>query len=242
MHGPDLAHLTERFAAIRERVAVAAQSVGREPNEIRILVATKTQEADTVRAAIAAGVTLIGENRAQELTAKAPYIADLVTAGQVEVHMIGPVQRNKVNHVLATVTTVQSIDSLAIAEAFSTRCERAGRVLDVLVQVNVSAEPTKSGCLPEDAPELARAIGTLPGLRLTGFMTIGAHSGDTAWVRSGFRRLRAIRDEVWHSGAPGTADARELSMGMTADLKVAIAEGATMVRVGTAVFGPRPTA
>ena len=155
--------------------------------------------------------------------------------------MIGHLQRNKVNQVLATATGVESVDSLALAEALSVRCARDGRVLDVLVQVNVSGEESKSGVRPDDAPALATAVATLDGLRLRGFMTIGANSPDETVVRAGFARLRAVRDVVVGSGSPGTADARELSMGMSGDLELAVAEGATIVRVGTAVFGPRPT-
>ncbi|MBL0887687.1 YggS family pyridoxal phosphate-dependent enzyme [Myceligenerans indicum] len=237
--------IADRLAAVRSRIDTAARTAGRDPGEVRLLVATKTQDADAVRAAVEAGVDLIGENRVQELVAKAPALADRVAAGTLEVHMIGHLQRNKINQVLSTSTGVETVDALALARALSTRCVRDDRTLDVMVQVNVSGEDTKSGVVPGDAVPLALDVAALPGLRLTGFMTIGAHldaggepAGDAA-VRAGFARLRAIRDEVLASDAPGTADARELSMGMTTDLDLAIAEGATIVRVGTAVFGPR---
>jgi pyridoxal phosphate enzyme (YggS family) len=241
-----LSPIADRLAVVRSRIADAARAAGRDPGEVRLLVATKTQDADAVLAAVDAGVDLIGENRVQELVAKAPALAGRVAAGTLEVHMIGHLQRNKVNQVLATATGVETIDGRPIAEALSTRCVRAGRTLDVMIQVNVSGEETKSGVVPADAAALARDVAALPGLRLTGFMTIGARLAadgepdDDATVRAGFARLRQIRDEVLASGAPGTASARELSMGMTTDLDQAIAEGATVVRVGTAVFGPRP--
>ncbi|MCB7137890.1 YggS family pyridoxal phosphate-dependent enzyme [Cellulosimicrobium marinum] len=238
---PDLVALvSENVARVRERVAAAARAAGRDPHDVRLLVATKTQPAQAVRAVVEAGVDLVGENRVQELVAKAPDVADLVAAGRVDVHMIGHLQRNKVNPVLAAATGVQSVDSLALAQALSTRCARDGRVLDVMVQVNVSAEASKSGTGPDDAPHLARDVAALPGLRLAGFMTIGAHSPDEALVRAGFARLREVRDAVVRSGEPGTEDAHGLSMGMSGDLELAVAEGATVVRVGTAVFGPRP--
>jgi len=241
-----------RLAAVHARVDAAARAAGRDPGEVRVLLATKTQDAETVLAGVRAAAdlaaaagddrpVLVGENRVQELVAKAPALADLVAAGRVETHLIGHLQKNKVNQVLATATAVDSVDSLALARALSTRCERDGRTLDVLVQVNVSGEESKSGVAPEDAAGLAVDVAALPGLRLTGFMTIGARSDDEALVRAGFARLRAVRDDVVASGAPGTADARELSMGMTGDLELAVAEGATVVRVGTAVFGARPT-
>jgi PLP dependent protein len=232
--------IADRYAAVRARIDAAALAAGRAPHEVRLLVATKTQPAQAVREVVAAGATLIGENRVQELVAKAPDLADLVADGSVQVHMIGHLQRNKVNQVLATATGVESVDSLALAEALASRCVREGRTLDVMVQVNVSGEESKAGAQPDDAAHLSRQVAALEGLRLTGFMTIGANSPDTALVRAGFARLRAIRDEVLASGAPGTGEARELSMGMSGDLEAAIAEGATIVRVGTAVFGARP--
>ncbi|MFF2270197.1 YggS family pyridoxal phosphate-dependent enzyme [Cellulosimicrobium cellulans] len=235
------AQIAQNLARVRSRVDDAARAAGRAPSDVRLLVATKTQPADAVRAVVEAGADLIGENRVQELVAKAPDLADLVGTGRVEVHMIGHLQRNKVNQVLSTATGVESVDSLALAEALAARCARDGRVLDVLVQVNVSDEESKSGARPDDAAALATAVAALDGLRLRGFMTIGANSPDETLVRAGFARLRAVRDAVAVSGAPGTAAAGELSMGMSGDLELAIAEGATIVRVGTAVFGPRPT-
>ncbi|QAY68684.1 YggS family pyridoxal phosphate enzyme [Xylanimonas protaetiae] len=250
--------IASRIAAVRARVDDAARAAGRDPREVRVLLATKTQDAATVLEAVAAaaeagltgaGPVLVGENRVQELVAKAPALAPLVAAGAVEVHLIGHLQSNKVNPALATASCVESLDSLALAAALSTRCARDGRVLDVMVQVNVSDEASKSGVAPADAAGLAREVAALPGLRLVGFMTIGARpspagapvgarSGD-AVVRAGYARLRAIRDEVLAGGAPGTGEARELSMGMTLDLEAAVAEGATLVRVGTGAFGPR---
>ncbi|MCA5894805.1 YggS family pyridoxal phosphate-dependent enzyme [Isoptericola sp. NEAU-Y5] len=240
-----------RLAAIRARVADAARAAGRDPREVRVLLATKTQDPGTVVEAVTAALelaaeagddrpVLVGENRVQELVAKAPALAGLVAAGRLEAHMIGHLQRNKVNQVLASATGVQTVDTLALAEALSGRCVRDGRTLDVMVQVNVSGEESKSGVAPDEAVALATDVAALPGLRLVGFMTIGLRSDDEAAVRAGFARLRRVRDEVGSSGAPGTAAARELSMGMTGDLELAVAEGATVVRVGTAVFGERP--
>lgn len=253
-----------RLTVVRDRIAAAAVAAGRDPGEVRLLVATKTQAPEAVLEALAAGVDLIGENRVQELVAKAPAVADRVADGALQVHMIGHLQRNKINQVLATATGLETLDSLELARAVSDRCVRDGRTgdraLDVMVQVNVTGEESKSGVEPDDAVPLAIAVAALPGLRLTGFMTIGARldvaAGDPAQdtagasagasaedtVRAGFARLRAARDEVLASGAPGTSTATELSMGMTGDLELAIAEGATIVRVGTAVFGPRVTA
>ncbi|MBD5787765.1 YggS family pyridoxal phosphate-dependent enzyme [Cellulosimicrobium terreum] len=235
-----VASLRANVRAVRDRVDAAARAAGRDPSDVRLLVATKTQPAESVRAVVDAGVELVGENRVQELVAKAPDLADLVASGAVTVHMIGHLQRNKINQVLTTASTVQTVDSADLADALSARCVRDGVSLDVMVQVNVSGEAAKSGVVPDDAPSLARDVAALPGLRLTGFMTIGARSTDEAEVRAGFARLREVRDAVVQSGDPLTRDARELSMGMSGDLELAVAEGATIVRVGTAVFGPRP--
>lgn len=242
----------DRLAAVRARVDDAATAAGRDPSAVRVLLATKTQDAGTVLAAVAAatdlassrgddGPVLLGENRVQELVAKAPDLAGLVAAGRVEVHMIGNLQRNKINQMLPTVTGLETIDRAALADALAGRAVRAGRTLDVMVQVNVSGEESKSGVAPSGAVALAHHVAGLDGLRLTGLMTIGARSDDDGVVRGGYARLRTLRDEILASGAPGTAAAHDLSMGMSGDLAPAVAEGATIVRVGTGVFGARPT-
>lgn len=236
-----LDQIPERWTRLRDRVTAAARTVDRDPEDVRILVATKTQPSEAIRAVVAAGAGLLGENRVQELTTKAPDLADLGSRHEVEVHLLGTLQRNKVNAVLraGVVSCVQSVDDASLAEALSRRCEAAGRVMRALVQVNVSGEATKSGIAPSGAVELAHRVAALPGLELAGFMTIGARSDDEALVRGGFARLRMIRDRVVGGGAPGTSRATELSMGMSSDLEWAVAEGATLVRVGSAVFGPR---
>lgn len=226
------------LAALRERVAEAARAAGRDPDEVRILLATKTMPVDVVREAVLAGAHLLGENKVQELVAKAPELADLAPS----LHVIGRLQSNKVNLALRWAECVQSVDDLGLAERLSRRCETVDRDLDVMVQVNVSGEPTKAGVDPDAALELAVAVAALPRLRLVGLMTIGAASRDVARVAAGFARLRELRDALVASGEPGTATARELSMGMSGDLETAVAEGSTLVRIGTAVFGDRPRA
>ena len=227
--------LGERISAVRRRVAAAATSAGRSPSEVRLLLATKTLPDDVVRSAVLAGADLIGENRVQELGAHAAAVADL----RPEVHLIGHLQSNKVTAVVhpdrPMVRCVESVDGLPLAQRLSRRCAELDRELDVMVQVNVSGEATKSGVPPEAAAELATHVAALPMLRLTGFMTIGLNSPDAAAVGAGYARLREVRDAV----AGDLPDARELSMGMSGDLEIAVAEGATIVRVGTAVFGAR---
>lgn len=224
----------EQIAAVRRRVADAAVAAGRAPGDVELLLATKTLPDDAVRAAVLAGGTLIGENRVQELLAHGAAVADL----RPRIHLIGHLQSNKVGALLerSQVACVQSVDSREIADRLSRRCAALGRDLDVMVQVNVSGEATKSGVTPDEAPALAAAVAGLPRLRLVGFMTVGLNSPDRAAVRSGYARLRQVRDVV----VGDLPQARHLSMGMSGDLELAVAEGATIVRVGTAVFGARP--
>ncbi|MGO1317260.1 MAG: YggS family pyridoxal phosphate-dependent enzyme [Cellulomonadaceae bacterium] len=223
----------DRIAAARERIARASDAVGRDPGDVRLLLATKTMPADVVLEAVRAGADLIGENRVQELAAKGPALDTL--AERPQVHLIGHLQSNKVNAALRWADCLETIDTLALAERVARRCHAESRVLDVMVQVNTSDEPTKSGVPPEQAAELADAVAEIEGLRLRGFMTIGANSDDEREVRASYARLRAVRDEV----AGRVPSARELSMGMSRDFPWAVAEGATIVRLGTAVFGPR---
>ncbi|MBO1750775.1 YggS family pyridoxal phosphate-dependent enzyme [Actinotalea sp. BY-33] len=230
------AGLVHRLEAVQERVRQAAEHAGRPAEDVRLMLASKTQPAPVVRVAVEAGARLLGENKVQELVAKGPDLADLSPT----VHLIGHLQSNKVNAALRWAACVQSVDTLDLAERLSRRCEAVDRDLEVMVQVNVSGEESKYGVAPAQATALAAAVATLPRLRLTGLMTIGANSDEETVVRAGFAELGRLRDEVLASGLPGTGSAHELSMGMSGDLELAIAEGATMVRVGSAVFGARP--
>ncbi len=230
--------LAARLRAVRVRVRSAALAAGRDPAQVAILLATKTVPATTVRRVLAlpeAAGMLRGENRVQELVAKGPELAGV----DVPTHLIGPLQSNKVNAALRWAGCVESVDSPGLARRLSERVP-PGRSLEVMVQVNVSGEATKHGVPPAEALALAVEVAGLPGLRLTGLMTVGAPSDDEEVVGAGYAELAALRDELVAGGAPGTGAARELSMGMSGDLEVAVAHGATIVRVGTAVFGPRP--
>jgi pyridoxal phosphate enzyme (YggS family) len=224
----------DRLESVRARVCDATRAAGRDPRDVTVLLATKTQSADVIRTVLscpAATGMARGENRVQELAAKGPDLADL----DVPTHLIGPLQSNKIHAALRWVSCLESVASQRVADAVASRVE-PGRTVDVMVQVNVSGEPTKHGVAPRDALRLARHIAGLPALRLTGFMTIGAHTDDMARVAAGYARLRTIRDDAL---ADGISTVIHLSMGMSGDLETAITEGATVVRVGTAVFGPR---
>ncbi|MGN8246034.1 YggS family pyridoxal phosphate-dependent enzyme [Cellulomonas soli] len=238
--------IDERLAAVRSRLAAACAAADRPTRAVRLLLASKTVAAEGVRAALHADArartldpdlvpVLLGENRVQELVEKAPALADLAP----DWHVIGPLQTNKVNAALRWAGTIESVATLDLARRLSDRCQERAVPLAVHVQVNVSGEPTKHGIHPGDAHTLAVQVAALPGLRLTGFMTVGANSPDLAAVRAGYALLRTLRDDVLACGAPGTAGAVELSMGMSRDLEAAVAEGATIVRIGSAVFGAR---
>lgn len=230
----------ERLAEVRARVRAAEVAAGRQGSGVRLLVATKTWGPDEAGAVVRAGGRLVGESRMQELAEKGPALA----AAGAEVHVIGQLQRNKAQIAVAWATCVQTVDSLALAERLSRLAVAAERGLDVMIQVNVSGEDSKAGVEPGGALELARAVQALPNLTVTGWMTIGLNSPDEASVRAGYAVLRGIRDQALIASERGEMelrDAWELSMGMSNDLEWAIAEGATIVRVGTAVMGSRAT-
>ena len=248
---------------VLDRIASAEQHAGRDAGSVRLLAATKTRDVGEIMAAIDAGVRMIGENRPQEVTAKAEGlmarcaergfalgVADdsgiasasddsEVACERIPFHLIGQLQSNKIGKVLPVVNAVESVDSLDLAEKISRRAVARGITVGVLLEVNESGEASKSGCNPAYAIRVAQKIGTLDGLELQGLMTIGAHVSDETAIRRGFEHLRRTRDHILESGEPGTQSCRELSMGMTGDMELAIAEGSTIVRVGTAIFGER---
>lgn len=228
--------------SVLDRVAEAERKAGREPGSVRVLAATKTRDVGEIRAALEAGIRLIGENRPQEVQIKAEPLSGDLQRLQVGYHLIGQLQRNKINKVLPWVDTIESVQSAEQGEQIAKRVPTVlgdDRSVAVFLEVNESGEESKSGCDPAVAYDQALAIARIPGLRLTGLMTIGAHVSDGTRIRQGFAALRGLRDRISASGEPGTQDCHELSMGMTHDFPLAIAEGATEVRVGTGIFGGR---
>lgn len=161
------------------------------------------------------------------------------TNGMIPFHLIGQLQSNKIGKILPFVDTIESVDSIELAEKIARRAVMRGITVGVLLEVNESGEASKSGCPASRAIDLAQRIGNMGGLQLQGLMTIGAHVSDETTIRAGFAHLRKTRDQILASGAPGTEHCTELSMGMTGDMELAIAEGATIVRVGTGIFGER---
>lgn len=207
---------------VRERIAAAAERAGRRPDDVLLIAVSKTMDADRVREAIEAGVVALGENRVQEAKAKVAALGH-----PVPWHLIGHLQTNKVKDALATFDVIQSIDRLDVAR----ECDkRAGQVLDVLLEVNVANEPQKSGFAPDEVAGALDTIAGLSHLKVRGLMAIPPVVERAEDSRPAFRALRALAERH------GLGD---LSMGMSGDFEVAIEEGATMVRVGTAIFGPR---
>ena len=223
--------LSGRLQNLVTRIARAASDAGRDPAGIRLLAVSKTWPAESVREAAAAGQQAFGENYVQEGVAKVEALADL----NLEWHFIGPLQSNKTRPVANSFAWVHSIDRLKIAQRLSEQRDVFLPPLQVCIQVNVSGEASKSGVSPAELPELARAVAALPRLKLRGLMTIPEPTPDVALQRSRFAMLRQLMDELRADGL----ELDTLSMGMSDDLEAAIAEGSTMVRVGTAIFGSR---
>jgi len=222
------AGIADRLTAVRARIAAAARRVDRDPGEVRLLAISKFQPVTAVRAAVAAGQHDFGENRAQELVAK----LDEAPAG-ARWHFVGRLQRNKVKQVVGRVELIHSVDRMSLAEAIAASAAAGGLLQRVLIQVDVAGELQKGGCAPDDVPALLERIGELDGIEAVGLMTIPPVDADPAAM---FERLRALRARL----LPSFPELIELSMGMSADVEAAVAHGATIVRVGTAIFGPRP--
>lgn len=226
--------LAGRFAAVRQRIASAAIRSGRPPEAVRLVAVSKTFDADIVRAAHATGQIDFGENRVQEALGKMAETADL----PIRWHLIGPLQSNKANKIRGAFACVQSVHSLDLLERLSRGASAGDADLPALIQVDLAHEATKSGLdEAELRPLLARAR-ELPGIRVEGLMLLPPYADDPEQVRPWFRRLRGVRDTLLAEGVPAE-QLRELSMGMSHDFEVAIEEGATIVRVGSALFGTR---
>ena len=234
--------LAARLAALRARIDAAARRAGRDPAAVHLLGASKRQPAARLAAAARAGLRDFGENYVQEAAAKIPTLEEILggeAAARLRWHGIGHLQRNKAREAVACFTRIHSVDSARLAAELDRHAAAAGRVLPVLLQVNLSAEPQKSGVDPGALPALLAALGERAHLQAVGLMTMPAPDEDPEAARTVFARLRTLRDELRE--APGGAALCELSMGMSHDFEVAVEEGATWVRIGTDLFGPRPS-
>jgi hypothetical protein len=224
--------IAARLAAVRERIAAAAARAGRDPAEVKIVAASKTQPATAVAAAVAAGVDAVGENRVQEAVAKRPLVGEAIPW-----HLIGPLQRNKARHALDVFDVIETVDRLELADRLEALLAGTPRVVPVFLEVNLGGEAQKSGIAPDAAPALAdHLLARCPHLRLAGLMTVPPWHPDPERSRPHFAALRGLADRLAHRHA---LPSLELSMGMSEDFEVAVEEGATLVRLGRGLFGER---
>ena len=226
--------IKENIAHITARIEAACKKAGRNPSEVQVLLATKTVEPERILQAFTCGYTLIGENKVQELRDKYEALAAVPHTA----HFIGHLQSNKIKDVIQYSQCIQSIDYLDTAQKLEQRLAKENRTIDILIQVNTSSEESKFGCMPEETEGLIKAITALPHLNIKGLMTIGLFSAEEDKIRECFRCLKQLQRRIAEAALPHVS-VDILSMGMSGDLEIAIEEGSTMLRIGTAVFGER---
>lgn len=225
--------IAQNIARIRERIVAACERSGRNPDTVRLIAVSKIKPAADIDAAFAAGQQLFGESYVQEFRDKSPEIQS-----PVEWHFIGGLQNNKVKYLRGKVAMIHSVDRLPLAEEINHQWQNEATPCKVLLQVNIGEEGQKSGCDPEQLAQLVCAVAKLPNLSICGLMCLPPYCEDAEEVRPYFRRLRELAEQIERLQVPGVA-MTELSMGMSGDFEVAVEEGATLVRVGTAIFGER---
>ncbi|MBN1141375.1 MAG: YggS family pyridoxal phosphate-dependent enzyme [Deltaproteobacteria bacterium] len=225
--------IAENLAWVRERMEIACRRCGRNPEEVRLVAVSKTKPVAAIEEAIVAGQKLFGESYVQEFVDKKNAVA-----GAAEWHFVGALQSNKVKYLAGQVTLIHSVDRLHLAEEISRQWGRIGESVELLIEVNLGHEATKSGTSEEELASLVRGIALLPHLKIRGLMALPPYCDDPEEIRPFFRELRRLAGYLTTLAIPGV-EMRELSMGMTHDFEAAIEEGATLVRVGTAIFGER---
>ena len=228
--------ISENLSQVKRRIIEAAKRAGRDPSGVRLLAVTKEQSDATVAKGIQAGMTLLGENKVQEASGK---IEAFGRKNGLEWHFIGRLQKNKVKFIFDLFDLIHSVDSLALAEAIHKKAQKIGSCMPILLQVNISGEKSKLGIDPLDLPREIRKFAKLEGVKISGLMTIPPFDRNPETSRPYYARLRELRDTCSSLNIPRIC-LDELSMGMSNDYEVAIEEGATLVRVGTGLFGPRP--
>lgn len=226
--------IAHNLAQVKERMASAALRSGRRPESVKLVGVTKKVDISRLELAVEAGLEIFGENYVQEAREKIPRFQ-----GRVRWHFIGRLQSNKAKHAVQLFDLIHTVDSVKLAGELHHRARAMGLVIPVLIQVNLAAEEAKGGVRLEEVRALIEQIGGLDHLRVRGLMAMPPYFGDPERVRPYFRRLRELREEIAAAGLP-TVEMKELSMGMSGDFEVAVEEGATLVRVGTAIFGKRP--
>src|SRR3989304_1655136 len=225
--------ITENLNTVRERMAQAARRAGRNPEDVVLITASKGVDVERLNEGLSAGIRILGESKVQEAMPKLQALGN-----KAEWHFIGHLQSNKVKYVVGAFTLIHSVDSIELSEEINRRAEKMGMIQNILLEVNVSGEKGKFGVMPDNVIAITKVFSGLKHISLRGFMTVPPYSDDTEDARPYFNMLRELRDNAMHTGIC-TDDCRELSMGMSGDFEVAIEEGATMVRIGTAIFGVR---
>ena len=225
--------IARNLEEIRERIAQAALEIGRDPATVRLIAVSKTKPAAAIAEAFSCGQVIFGENYVQELVAKAAELPR-----EISWHFIGHLQSNKVRQIAGLVDMIHSVDRLSLAQEIDRQWGALGRHCDVLIQVNISCEATKSGTSSDELLDLVKSVALLPNVRIKGLMTMPPFFDDPEAARPYFAALRVLAREVAKEEIPGV-EMRELSMGMSGDFEAAIVEGATLVRVGSALFGER---
>jgi len=228
--------ISKNLKYLKQSIVKAAKRVGRDPSEIKLLAVTKEQSDEIVTEAIQAGMTLLGENKVQEARGK----IEVLGRNGLEWHFIGRLQKNKVKFIFDLFDLIHSVDSFSLAEAIHKKALKIGSCMPILLQINISGEKSKLGINPLNLPEEIKKIAKLEGVKVCGLMTIPPFNSNPENSRSYYVRLRELRDTCSNLNIP-RINLNELSMGMSNDYEVAIEEGATMVRVGTGLFGPRST-
>lgn len=227
-------NIRENIESIRKRIADAAKRAGRDADEIKLIAVTKTVDVDKVEEAIAAGALDAGENKPQELARKYEVLGD-----KIRWHQIGSLQTNKVKYIIDKVCMIHSLDREGLAEEIDKRASKIGRVIDCLVQVNISGEESKHGMSREEVEPFVRLVAEkYPNIKIKGLMTMAPFDAERDEIKKVFRDFKELSDEINNMNI-GNVEMKELSMGMTNDFEIAVEEGATMVRVGTAIFGKR---
>ena len=228
-----MSYISENVDRLTERIREVCLKAGRRPEDVSVVAVTKTVPPERIQEAVDAGIMLFGENRVQEAASKMDSVS-----GDIRWHMVGHLQRNKVKRAVAMFDMIQSVDSYELAFEIDRRCGEIGKTMDVLVEVNTSAESTKFGVAPEETIDLIGRISHLDNVAVRGLMTIGAFTADEGVVRNCFKTLRQLAGRALEATISGV-EMRFLSMGMTSDFEMAIEEGSNMVRIGTAIFGAR---
>jgi pyridoxal phosphate enzyme (YggS family) len=225
--------IADNLKTVTDRIASAAKRAGRDPSSVRLVAVTKTVDVESIRQAVAAGASVLGENRVQEARGKIEKLGNLARW-----HLIGHLQKNKAKYAVKLFELIHSVDDLELARELDRQAAKIGKVQDVLIEVSIAGEAVKAGVAIQDVAALVRETAKLKNISIKGLMTIPPYSEDPESSRSFFRKLRDLAETIKKENIPAVS-MNELSMGMSGDFEVAVEEGATMVRVGTAIFGER---